>query len=158
MNRVAASVVDAAIQARKEDVTRLVGRDGVAGAWEIIENSDVVIIINQETKIDTGENYMTFKLLKRRYRSSETSEKLRKLEYFNHPYDPDNGIRLIDDLEAPKSISLTSLATQFAGAEDASKRGKKHAVDREIKEDKKTKEKSGYNVEFEPFDFGNHNY
>ena len=35
MNRVAASVVDAAIQARKEDVTRLVGRDGVAGAWEI---------------------------------------------------------------------------------------------------------------------------
>ena len=158
LNRVAASVVDAAIQARKEDVTRLVGRDGVAGAWEIIENSDVVIIINQETKIDTGENYMTFKLLKRRYRSSETSEKLRKLEYFNHPYDPDNGIRLIDDLEAPKSISLTSLATQFAGAEDASKRGKKHAVDREIKEDKKTKEKSGYNVEFEPFDFGNHNY
>lgn len=35
LNRVAASVVDAAIQARKEDVTRLVGRDGVAGAWEI---------------------------------------------------------------------------------------------------------------------------
>ena len=37
LNRVAASVVDAAIQAKKEDVTRLVGRDGVAGAWEIFE-------------------------------------------------------------------------------------------------------------------------
>lgn len=35
LNRVAASVVDAAIQAKKEDVTRLVGRDGIAGAWEI---------------------------------------------------------------------------------------------------------------------------
>lgn len=38
LNRVAASVVDAAIQAKKEDVTRLVGRDGVAGAWEIVES------------------------------------------------------------------------------------------------------------------------
>ena len=35
LNRVAASVVDAALQAKKEDVTRLVGRDGIAGAWEI---------------------------------------------------------------------------------------------------------------------------
>lgn len=35
LNRVASSVVDAAIQAKKEDVTKLVGRDGVAGAWEI---------------------------------------------------------------------------------------------------------------------------
>lgn len=35
LNRTASSVVDAAIQNKKEDVTRLVGRDGVAGAWEI---------------------------------------------------------------------------------------------------------------------------
>ena len=35
LNRVAATVVDAALQAKKEDVTRLIGRDGVAGAWEI---------------------------------------------------------------------------------------------------------------------------
>ena len=35
LNRVASSVVDAALQAKKEDVTKLIGRDGVAGAWEI---------------------------------------------------------------------------------------------------------------------------
>ena len=35
LNRSGAAVVDAAIQAKKEDVTRLVGRDAVAGAWEI---------------------------------------------------------------------------------------------------------------------------
>lgn len=35
LNRTASSVVDAALQNKKEDVTRLVGRDGVAGAWEI---------------------------------------------------------------------------------------------------------------------------
>lgn len=148
LNRVAASVVDAALQAKKEDVTRLVGRDGIAGAWEIIENSDVVCILNQEVKMDTGDLYMTFKLLKRRYRSSEESEKLRKLDYFNHPYSKDNEIQLIDDINKDKSLSLTSLSTQFMGAEDVSKRGKKNAVER----DKKSNDKS-YNMEFEPFDF-----
>ena len=137
MNRVAASVVDAAIQAKKEDVTRLVGRDGIAGAWEIIENSDFVCILNQEVKMDTGDLYMTFKLLKRRYRSAEESEKLRKLEYFNHPYSKENEIQLIDDIYLEKSVSLTSLATQFMGAEEISKRGKKNAVERKNRKDKK---------------------
>lgn len=45
-------------------------------------------------------------------------------------------------------MSLTSLSTQFMGAEDVSKRGKKNAVER----DKKSNDKS-YNMEFEPFDF-----
>ena len=74
---------------------------------------------------------MTFKLLKRRYRSSEESEKMRRLEYFNHPYEPENTICLIDDVNLPKSLSLYSLSTQFspAGGNDQ-KRGKKNAVDR----------------------------
>lgn len=151
LNRVAASVVDAAIQAKKEDVTRLVGRDGIAGAWEIIENSDFVCILNQEVKMDTGDLYMTFKLLKRRYRSAEESEKLRKLEYFNHPYSKENEIQLIDDIYLEKSVSLTSLATQFMGAEEISKRGKKNAVERKNTKDKKND--TLYDLEFEPFDF-----
>ena len=96
-----------------------------------IENSDWVCILNQETKADTEELFMTFKLLKRRYRSSEESEKMRRLEYFNHPYEPENTICLIDDVNLPKSLSLYSLATQFnpAGGNEQ-KRGKKNAVDR----------------------------
>ena len=35
LNRTGATVVDAALQANKQDVTRLVGRDSIAGAWEI---------------------------------------------------------------------------------------------------------------------------
>ena len=109
LNRTASAIVDAAIQAKKSDVTKLVGRDGVAGAWEIIENSDVVIIINREKKLGTDEVYMTFKLLKRRYRSADNDEKLRELEYFNHPYAKGSSIRLVDDIEMGESISLTSL-------------------------------------------------
>lgn len=154
LNRVGASVVDAALQAKKEDVTKLVGRDAVAGAWEIIENSDVVIIINPETKIDTGELFLTFKLLKRRYRSSEENEKLRRLEYFNHPFEAGNEIRLIDDVELPKSLSLESLASEFESTED--KRGQTNATARESKDkgrDRKTLNFSAPNNDFDPFDF-----
>ena len=158
LNRNASSVVDAALQAKKEDVTRLVGRDGIAGAWEIIENSDVVIIINPEVKSDTNELFLTFKLLKRRYRSSEADENLRRLEYFNHPFYPDNGIKLIDDIELDKPLSLESLSTKFEAVDD--KRGKTNAVERESKEentndqkDNKKKKKTSFDEEFEPFDF-----
>lgn len=138
LNRSGAAVIDAALQANKEDVTRLVGSDSIAGAWEIQENSDMTIIINPETKADTGEQYLTFKMLKRRYRSHETDEKLKKLEYFNHPFEPGNGIRLIDDIYLNKSLSLTSLSSQFVATEE--KRGKKNAIDRDEKKKNKHKE------------------
>lgn len=155
LNRTASSIVDAAIQAKKSDVTKLVGRDGVAGAWEIIENSDVVIIINREKKLGSDEVYMTFKLLKRRYRSSDNDDKLRELEYFNHPYAKGSSIRLVDDVEMEESISLTSLASEFVAADTNNKRGKKNAIERDVEEDDEdTLEISA----FEPFDMNKQIY
>ena len=122
-----------------------------------IENSDVVIIINPEVKSDTNDLYLTFKLLKRRSRSSEEDERLRRREYFNHPFEPDNGIRLIDDLELNKPLSLESLSTIFEAADN--KRGKTNAVERESKEEVNTnnnenqKKKSSFDEEFDSFDF-----
>lgn len=140
LNRNAASVVDAALQANKEDIAKLIGRDGIAGAWEIIENSDFVCVIHQEEKKDTGDLYLTFKLLKRRYRSSEDSEKMRRLDYFSHPYEPGNSISLIDDINLPKSLSVYSLASDFDEATGNLKRGKKSVTQR-------PKEKSKDNVD-----------
>ena len=107
-----------------------------------IENGDWVCIINQEVKVDTGELYLTFKMLKRRYRSSDDDEKLRRLDYFNHPYEKGNEIRLVDDVDLPDSLSLYSLSSSFASLEET-KRGKKNAVER----------KSNKNDDdFDPFD------
>lgn len=147
LNRSGASVVDAAIQANKDDVTRLVGRDAIAGSWELLENSDWTCIINPEVKTDTDELYLTFKLLKRRYRSSEDSEKLKRLDYFNQPFEKGNDIKLMDDLNEPKSLALESLATQFSAVDD--KRGQKNAVARS---DKSSEKKSSM-VSMEDFDF-----
>ena len=117
----------------------------------------MVIIINPEVKSDTNELFLTFKLLKRRYRSSEEDERLRRLEYFNHPFEHDNSIRLIDDIELSKPLSLESLSTKFEAVDN--KRGKTNAVEREnkddnsvVKDDKKRKT-SSFDEEFEPFDF-----
>lgn len=118
----------------------------------------MVIIINPEVKSDTNELFLTFKLLKRRYRSSEEDERLRRLEYFNHPFDHDNSIRLIDDIEFDKPLSLESLSTKFEAVDN--KRGKTNAVEREnkdnnsaVKDGSKKKNTSSFDEEFEPFDF-----
>ena len=104
-----------------------------------------MIVINQETKRDTDEVFLAFKLLKRRYRSSEVEEKLKKLDFFHHPYEEGNTIKLIDDIDLPKSISLYSLAAQFEPLHD-NKRGIKTTVERTVVENKDK-------APFDPFSF-----
>ena len=61
LNRSGASVVDAALQAKKEDVTRLVGRDAVATAWEIFERwSPRMVTYDKKTTLIAGTNLLSF--------------------------------------------------------------------------------------------------
>lgn len=122
-----------------------------------MENADVSIIINPEIKLDTGERYMTFKLLKRRYRSVEENEKLRTLDYFNHPFEVGNDIKLVDDIYDTESRSLESLANSFGPDEKSfennkvSDTGQENAVERE---DKSKKSSVTEAIEdFDAFDF-----
>ena len=58
LNRTASAVVDAAIQAKKSDVTKLVGRDGVAGAWEIKKRYSMVSPyreVRQKNRLNCGD-------------------------------------------------------------------------------------------------------
>lgn len=151
LNRTSASVVDSAMEAKKEDLAKLIGRDGVGDAWELVENSDWLCILNQEIKMSTNQLFMTFKLLKRRYFSSEDSEELRRLNYFNHPYEIGNDIRLLDDVGLDKPLSIALLGNDLVGAEQQ-KRGQKNAVKRESTEDNVLEEEP---LEFEPFDVQN---
>ena len=90
-------------------------------------------------------------MLKRRYHSSEENEKLRRLDYFNQPFERGNEIRLLDDVDLQKPLALESLGTQFEAAED--KRGKTNAIERENKDKKKNYVESESFDDFEPFDF-----
>lgn len=121
----------------------------------------MVIIINREKQLSTGDIYLTFKLLKRRYRSSDNDDTLRELEYFNHPYEKGSSIRLVHDLEMDTAVSLTSLSTTFVAADNETKRGKRNAIEREDVDDKKKKKNDddfGFDMDLGPFDFGKHSY
>lgn len=99
---------------------------------------------------------MTFKLLKRRYRSNDDDDKMRDIEYFNHPYAKGNSIRLVDDVDMEESVSLISLASDFLPMED-SRRGKKNVTER--KESKKQSDEDDDSIladaSFDAFDMGN---
>ena len=116
-----------------------------------MENADWTCIINPETKLDDNSLYLTFKLLKRRYRSIEEDSNLRRLDYFNHPFEENSEIRLVDDVDLPKSLSLTSLATQFQAAAGENKNGKTQAIERE-RSDKSGKKTAMEEIrDFDPF-------
>jgi hypothetical protein len=129
LNRGAASVVDAALEANKEDVGRFVGRSNVGTAWEVMENADWACIINVEKKRGENQYYLTMKRIKIRYRDPND------LSYFNHPFEMGNKIRLLDDAHLETSLSETSLASDFDAVDLNSKRGKKNATEREIVDD-----------------------
>lgn len=129
LNRSGAMVVDAAMQTEQDDVARFLGRGNVGSAWEIIENSDFVCIINVEKKRNTNSYYLTFKRVKLRYKP------LSDLTYFNHPFDVENSMRLVDDIFMDKSLSEASLATEFEAVEVSNKKGKRTATKRDAVDD-----------------------
>lgn len=102
---------------------------------EVIENADFVCIINVEKKRSTGQYYLTFKRVKIRYKQATD------LGYFNHPFDNNNRMRLIDDIGLDHSLSEDSLASDFEGVDLSNTKGKRHAKERE-------------EVEEDIFDFG----
>ena len=130
LNRAGNQAIDAAMQANKEDLTRFLGRSNVGSAFEIIENSDFICIINVEKKRSTGQLYLTFKRVKIRYKDAGDTG------YFNHPFLNNNKMKLIDDVDLEESVSEDSLATDFDGVNPNDSGSRRTATDREVvKED-----------------------
>lgn len=112
MNRAAATTVDNAVRAGKGDVTKLVGRENVGSAWEVLETADWAGVLNIENKPGTDERYLVINVVKRR-RIDSTESDLAKYTYLAHPFARNNGLRLIDDINLDKVLSLQSLATDI---------------------------------------------
>lgn len=72
---------------------------------------------------------------------------MRKLEYFNQPYEPGNEIKLMDDVDLDRPLMMYGMSNQMTALEDM-KRGKKNAVEREEKSHKNIYQM----MEFDPFD------
>ena len=118
LNREGNSIIDAAMRESKQDVARFVGSSSIGNAWDIIEDSDWVCLINPEIQISTGQKFLTFKRLKIRGKSEVTESGGNPIDYFNHPFDIEHGIKLQTDVDKDHTVSLISIATDLESIEE----------------------------------------
>ena len=108
LNRDGNSIIDAAMRDNKQDVARFVGSASIGNAWDIIEDSDWVCLINLELQKSTQRLFLTFKRLKIREKKWANT-----IDYFNHPFVDAKNIRLEPDVDKEKPISVVSLANDL---------------------------------------------
>jgi len=116
INREGNGILDAAMQENKEDVGRFIGTSFVGTCWDLIQESDWVCFINLEMQKSTGKWFLSFKRLKIRGKKDPLS-----IDYFNHPFVNNNGIRLEPDVNKPEPLSVVSLASDLVSVDDTAK-------------------------------------
>lgn len=125
LNRAAVSVMDGASRQGKADVLKLVGREHIGTAWELAEIADWLGLCNITTMPGKNQRFLEVNVAKRR-RIDASEAEFAKYTYLAHPFAPNNGMRLLDDINLDKVLSLKSLTTDIV---DASK-DKTNAVPR----------------------------
>lgn len=113
LNRVAAGTMDNAVRTGKGDAIKLVGRDSIGDAWEVVEVADFLALLNIEYKPGTDDKYLTMNVVKRR-RIDQSQSDFAKYTYLAHPFAKNNGLRLIDDINLDKVLSLQSLSSDIS--------------------------------------------
>ena len=108
LNREGNSIIDSAMRDSKQDVARFVGTSSIGNAWDIIEDSDWVCLINLELQKSTQRLFLTFKRLKIRGKKIPMAS-----DYFNHPFINAKNIRLEPDVDKESTISIMSLANDL---------------------------------------------
>lgn len=112
LNRAAVSVMDGAARQGKSDVLKLVGREHIGTAWEIAEVADWLGLCNITYKPGTNQRYFEVNVQKRR-RIDQSEAEFAKYTYLAHPFAPNNGLRLLDDINLDKILSLQSLSSDI---------------------------------------------
>ena len=119
LNRDGNSIIDSAMRENKQDVARFVGTSSIGNAWDIIEDSDWVCLINLELQKSTQRLFLTFKRLKIRGKKIATAN-----DYFNHPFTNAKNIRLEPDVDKDGTISVISLANDLESIDEESDENK----------------------------------
>ena len=112
LNRAAVSVMDGAARQGKSDVLKLVGREHIGTAWELAEVADWLGLCNITYKPGTNQRYFEVNVAKRR-RIDASEAEFAKYTYLAHPFSETNGLRLIDDANIDKVLSLQSLSSDI---------------------------------------------
>lgn len=115
-NREGNAIIDAATTDEKEGILNFVGPSMIGTAWGLINECDWVGAINLERRRSTNLVYMAFKLYKIRGKRDAMG-----IDYFNHPFNSNNSLRLQTDVDKPKTVSMILNATDLESVEDDGK-------------------------------------
>ena len=77
-----------------------------------METLDWGAVVNIEFKPGTDEKYLTLNVVKRR-RIDASEAEFAKYTYLAHPFAKNNGLRLLDDMNLDKVLSLQSLSSDI---------------------------------------------
>ena len=113
LNREGNRIIDSAMSDSKQDVARFVGSSSIGNAWDIIEDSDWVCLINLEMQKSTQRLFLTFKRLKIRGKKIPMAS-----DYFNHPFTNAKNIRLESDVDKDATLSIISLANDLESIDE----------------------------------------
>lgn len=112
LNRAAVTVMDGASRQGKTDVLKLVGREHIGTAWELAEIADWLGLCNITTAPNSSQRFLEINVAKRR-RIDASEAEFAKYTYLAHPFAPNNGMRLLDDINLDKVLSLKSLSSDI---------------------------------------------
>lgn len=115
LNRAAVSIMDNAARQGKGDLSKLIGREHIGSAWEVVESADFLGITNITYKPGTNQRYLELDAVKRR-RIDTNEYEMARFTHLAHPFSERNGLRLIDDLYLDKVLSVQSLDTDIPSA------------------------------------------
>jgi replicative DNA helicase len=119
LNRQAATILNSVARSGKADALKEIDSSQIGSAWEIVENSDVVILINMQRRKKDGALFLSFMCVKQRYNQPDRT-------YFNQPFDTKT-FNLVDDIMDDKPKGIVRLAADFEDVDmdEYTKKGRK---------------------------------
>lgn len=96
LNREAYRILETSLEKGKSNIGKNLNASHIGESALMQENTDYGVIVNKEEF--EGVEYLTFKLIASRAKKPS-------ITYFAHPFEKDNGLRLMDDIHLAKSLS-----------------------------------------------------
>ena len=112
LNRSGDNAFASARDSGKYDLIKSVKRGDIADSWDVIQNSDFVMILAVEIERGTNIRYLSLSEVKKRWKT------MTEVKTFHHPFVEGSTIMLIEDVNMNRSVSKLSLAGDFDNKKD----------------------------------------
>ena len=101
-NRSAMTIIEEGLKKQKSDVLKSVGSSSISESIKVVDNADVIYSVYRKPHPETGNIMVSYKRLKYRGKIKINDD----VEYFSHPTEDNNTVKLAPDLNLTVSLSV----------------------------------------------------